>query len=390
MSIFASERPLLVTCPKGIPPILSGELLSLGFPLLGESMTGVETKGTLRDAMALNLHLRTAHRVLLLLDHLRAAHPQQLYQGLTAIPWEEYVPDDGYVSVTSSVINPSITDSRFANLKGKDAIVDRIRERIGRRPDSGPRRRGTVIHLSWWEDSCKVYLDTSGEPLSRRGYRKIPLRAPMQETLAAAVVLATGWDGQGTFLNPMCGSGTLAIEAALIALNRAPGGLRESFGFMHLKGYDESSWTELREGAQAAARESFPGRIIATDNSPSAIEAARRNAAMARVEDRLAFGVCDYAQTPVPEGGGVAVINPEYGRRLGEISKLERIYQGIGDFFKNRCMGYRGYVFTGNLHLAKKVGLRTSRRIPLFNGDIECRLLEYELYQGSRKAREVV
>jgi putative N6-adenine-specific DNA methylase len=214
----------------------------------------------------------------------------------------------------------------------------------------------------------------------------IPLRAPMQETLAAAVALATGWMGDGNFISPMCGSGTLAIEAALIGLGRAPGLVRNNYGLMHLKGFDESSWKIVRRKIRAEARDRLNGRIIATDISQQAVEAAKKNAITAGVERFIEFGVCDFSQTPVPNGGGVVVVNPEYGERMGEIEKLAGIYRGIGDFFKKKCNGYTGYVFTGNLDLAKKVGLRTKRKILFYNGPIECRLLEYDLYEGSRKS----
>ena len=183
----------------------------------------------------------------------------------------------------------------------------------------------------------------------------------------------------------MCGSGTLAIEAALIALDRAPGLLRSNYGFMHLKGFDESSWKTLRRKIRAEAKDRLDGRIIATDISQQAVEAAKKNAMTAGVDRFIEFGVCDFSETPVPTNGGVVILNPEYGERLGEIEKLKETYRKIGDFFKKKCQGYKGYVFTGNLDLAKKVGLRTKRRIPFYNGPIECRLLEYDLYEGSRK-----
>jgi putative N6-adenine-specific DNA methylase len=306
---------------------------------------------------------------------------------VSRIKWEDIILEDGYLCVTSSVETESIKDSRFANLKCKDAIVDRMNEKCGRRPDSGPKRDRTVIHLYWKDERCQVYLDTSGEPLSRRGYRRIPLKAPMQETLAAAVILATGWKGDGNFINPMCGSGTLSIEAALIALHKAPGLLRNNYGFMHLKGFDEPFWKALRKNAKGATRNRLKGKIIATDISEKAVEVAKKNAATAGVAQLMEFGVCNYSETPVPEGGGVVVLNPEYGERLGETEELKEVYKGMGDFFKKKCLGYKGYIFTGNLDLAKKVGLKTKRRIPFFNSNIECRLLEYDLYEGSKKSK---
>ena len=241
-----------------------------------------------------------------------------------------------------------------------------------------------MVHLYWHGNQSRLFLDTSGEPLSRRGYRKIPLGAPVQETLAAAIIAATGWNGADQFINPMAGSGTLAIESALIALGRAPGLLRSNYGFMHLKGFTPSFWEKLRKEARKQAKKSTHGRIIATDINPEAVEAARKNAMTAGVDQCIQFWTCDFWETPVPEGGGVIILNPPYGERMGEVRQLEKLYRGIGDFFKKKCQGYRGYIFTGNLSLAKKVGLRTGRRLPFYNGEIECRLLEYELYEGKR------
>jgi putative N6-adenine-specific DNA methylase len=379
---------ILITCPKGVPPFLKQELADLGFPFTAESVAGVETEGSIDDTLRLNLFLRTGHRVLYQLTECSAADADALYRAVNAIPWEDHIPADGYLCVTSSVDTSGIRDTRFASLKCKDAIVDRIRRQKGKRPDSGPERDRSVVHLYWKADRCVLYLDTSGEPLSRRGYRKIPLAAPMQETLAAAVVLATGWDGRDTFINPMCGSGTLAIEAALIGLGRPAGLLRSNFGFMHLLGFNEPLWRGVREDAQRRGRKHLPGKIIATDINPDAVEAARKNATTAGVEHLIDFRACDYAETPVPEGGGVVVMNPEYGERMGDAGELEAVYKGIGDFLKQKCRGYRGYVFTGNAGLAKKVGLKPGRAIPFFNSGIECRLLEYELYEGSRKAKK--
>jgi len=383
-----SKSRIVVTCAKGISSYLGEEILGLGFPILSEGISSIETEGSLEDTLKLNLFLRTGHRVLFLLKEFKARHPGELYQRVLGIPWEDYLSEDDTLCVTSSVDTETIRDSRFANVKCKDAIVDRFQQRVGKRPDSGPERNGAVVHLYWKASRCLVYFDTSGEPLSKRGYRKIPLEAPMQETLAAAVVLATEWKGEENFVNPMCGSGTLAIEAAGIAIGKAPGLLRSNFGFMHLKAYREEMWKELRKKARTQSKKTPSGKIVATDMRPEAVQAAKQNAMTAGVEHLVEFGVCDYSETPVPEPGGVIVLNPPYGERLGDRKQLEGLYQGIGDFFKKKCQGYRGYVFTGNLDLSKKVGLRTKRRLPFYNGEIECRLLEYELYEGSRKPKK--
>jgi putative N6-adenine-specific DNA methylase len=377
--------PLLISCARGIPPYAREELTAMGFPIVEELEAGVETTGTFHDAMRLNLFLHTGNRVLLELSRFKVRQPDDLYQHLLTIPWETLIPDDGYFTVTSFINTAAIRDDRFANVKTKDAIVDRIREKTGKRPNSGNDRTGTVVFLYWNQGNAKIYLDTSGEALSRRGYRKIPMLAPMQETLAAAIVRATGWTGEGHFLNPMCGSGTLAIEAALFAQNRAPGLLRSNFGFMHIKGFDDEAWQKIRTEARALPKRKFNGRIIASDIRADAIEAARQNARTAGVEQLIEFEICDFADSPVPEGGGVVVLNPEYGERMGEEELLKPVYRGIGDFFKKQCQGYMGFVFTGNMALGKGIGLRHCRRILFFNSNIECRLLGFALYAGSKK-----
>ena len=186
------------------------------------------------------------------------------------------------------------------------------------------------------------------------------------------------------FLDPMCGSGTLAIEGALIAMNRAPGSMRKNFGFMHLQPYREETWKEMKRAARTAELPRPPSRVIATDISPAMIEAAQKNAELAGVAEFLEFAVCDFSETEVPPAPGGIIVNPEYGERLGDVDRLESVYKGLGDFLKKKGDGYWGYIFTGNLPLARRIGLRSARRLTLFNANIECRLLEFELYTGTR------
>jgi len=390
LSLFDEVRPILVTCPKALPPFLAAEMAALGLP--GREMAaGVLTKGDMADCMRLNLRLRTGHRVLLELARLNAPDPDALADELGRIAWEDIIPADGHLTIDGSVKNEHVRDARFVNQKAKDAIVDRIAARKGRRPDSGPDPIGAALFLHWRDDALTVYIDTTGAPLSRRGYRKMPHKAPLQETLAAGIVLATKFnEGGGHFLSPMCGSGTLAIEAALIALNRAPGLLRQGFAFQHLLGFDAERYAQLRREANQAATKHYTGRIIASDIDPEAVAAARQNARTAGVEEHIEFQVADFRESLVPEplptgATGVCVLNPEYGARLGDSPRLEPVYAGIGDFFKQRLPGWRGFILTGNPELAKRVGLKPRRKTPFFNAKIECRLLEYELYQGTRR-----
>jgi len=378
------QNTILVTCAPGLAEYLETELAELGFKIDASHSGGITIKGTGADAMMLNLRLRTAYNVLYLLKEFRCSDADQLYKIINAMPWEGMISPDEYLTVVSRVKTPAIDNSMFASMKVKDAIVDRISSKLGERPDSGPERDCLVYNLYWRGDRCWLYLNTSGRKLSDRGYRKMPFMAPMRECLAAGVVMATGYDGSVPFVNPMCGSGTLAIEAALIGAQRACGLLRRNFGFMHELGFDKDRWQQIRHAAgKLGGKDIAP--IIATDISEQAVECARKNAMTAGVEHLIDFKVCDYSETAVPEGPGIVVFNPEYGFRLGDTEQLEPLYKGMGDFMKQNCQGYMGYIFTGNMALAKKVGLRAKRRLIFWNGDIECRLLKYELYAGSRK-----
>ena len=286
--------------------------------------------------------------------------------------------------VISVVDNPTIRDSRFANLRVKDAIVDRIRRVCGRRPDSGPLRDKLVFYLFWQQDEVKIYLDTSGPTLAQRDYRLDPGKAPLRETLAAALIMASGWNGSKNFINPMCGSGTLAIEAALIAQKRIPGLLRQSYSFQSLVGFKNMDLLALKATAMREARPDRKIRLIATDIDPEMIKVAKENAVRAEVDDVIEFLVCDFAETPIPQGGGVLICNPEYGHRLGEEEELKVTYRRFGDFLKQSATGYEAFIFSGNRNLLKEVGLRADRRWSFDNGGIACDLDAYPLYSGSR------
>ena len=386
MNLFTEKSTIIITCHKRITPYLEDEVKQLGFSIDSSFITGISITGTITDCIKLNLNLRCASQVLYSLKNFNADNADDIYNNLVDYEWENILPDPGYFSITSNVNNPTINNSMFANLRVKDAIVDRIRDKRGSRPSTGSELTGTVIHLFWKNEDATIFVDTSGDSLARHGYRKIPGLAPMLEGLAAATIYATRWDKVSPFINPMCGSGTLAIEAAMLATNRVPGLFRTNYAFMHLQGYDESVY--LKEDALLEEQiTDVPGlKIIATDISAKAIENARKNAIAAGVEKLIDFEVCEFAETDVPvDAAGVMMINPEYGERLGEISALEETYKRIGDFMKKSCGGYFGYVFTGNMELAKKIGLKAKRRIEFYNSTIDCRLLEYELYSGTRR-----
>tara|TARA_B100000315_G_C14553827_1_gene577181 strand:- start:650 stop:1819 length:1170 start_codon:yes stop_codon:yes gene_type:complete len=379
------KQNLLITCGREISPYLCKEVQDLGFKVESQHSTGVIISASLKEAMKLNFCLRTALNVLCLLKQITCRNADELYKQMSSIAWEELIEPSEYVSVSSRVNNPTIKTSVFASQKAKDAIVDRIAQKCGSRPNAGVEKENVVINLFWKDEKCWIYLNTSGRKLSDRNYRKIPYKAPMQEALAATLLKAANYDGSAILVNPMCGSGTIAIEAALIALGKAPASLRSNFGFMHIKGFDSQNWIDLRKQLSVALKKKPDFKIIASDIDKEAIEMAKRNAKTAGVDHCIEFHVCDFKDTPIPQEKGIVIFNPEYGQRLGNQRQLETTYKEMGDFLKQKCSGFTGYIFTGNMALAKCVGLRASKRLIFFNARIECRLLEYQLYCGTKR-----
>jgi len=408
MNIWKDTYPLIISCARGLVPQTTKELLRLGFKIIDSTENTVVVRGGMRDMMTLNLQLRTAHRVLVPLLRTQCGNLRFFYNDIASIEWENLLEPDGYFTVNSVVHNDTIRDTRLPSLTAKDAIVDRMRDHCGGRPDSGRETIGAAVFIYWQDNELIVYIDTTGEPLSKRGYRKLPGSAPMQETLAAGCILASDWDANTPFISPMCGSGTPAIEAVLLALNRAPGSFKSHFAFMALKGYrltipgeragtsvrqrfgasPELIWKDMVATARAQERRVNMPQIIATDISPEAVETAQMNAIAAGVSEHITFGVCDFAATKLPPPPGVIFMNPEYGERLGADKDLEPLYRRIGDFLKQKCIGYKGCILTGNMEMSRKIGLRSSQRVPFFNGPIECRMVVFDLYEGRQTEEE--
>lgn len=386
MNLFSTKSRIIVTCSNRLSPFLQQEIEALGFVPVRIFKTGVELSGDLHDCIRLNLNLRCASQVLYSLKEFKANNANDLYNFLLTVAWEELIPANGYFSISSNVSNETITNNLFANVKVKDAIADRFRNKTGSRPDSGSELNAAVIHLYWKEDLAEIFIDTTGETLSKHGYRKIPGKAPMLESLAAATLLATKWDRKSAFLNPMCGSGTVAIEAAMLASNRKPGLYRSNYSFMHICGYEQVFYDREFKLLEQQVKEVAGLRIIASDISEDAVNISKVNAGIAGVEEMIEFEVCDFEKSTIPENeAGVIYFNPEYGDRLGDEIELEETYGKLGDFLKQKCKGYTGYIFTGNLELAKKIGLKPKRRIEFYTSKIDCRLFEYELYAGTRE-----
>ena len=399
MKLFTDKNyPIIVSCAKELSRWVEIELLDMGYKIVEVTENTVVVRGDMRDVMRLNLHLRCAHRVLVPLLRADCRNIRDLYELAYSIDWENLLEADGYFSVSSIVHNYTIRDTRLPSLYTKDAIADRMRDKCQRRPDSGGANIGAAVFVYWEKNQVIIYLDTSGEPLSKRGYRKIPGSAPMQETLAAACLMGMGWKGDKPFLSPMCGSGTPAIEAAMIALNRAPGSLKGHFAFQSIKGYNriipgesapnvaprqcagaspEQIWKEIILEAKAKEKKDGIPKIIATDISPEAVENAHSNAIAAGVAQYIEFKACDFADTPIPEDKGAIFFNPEYGIRLGTFEELAPIYERIGKFLSEKLNGWTGALITGNPDLARLVDLYYKTRIPFFNGPIDCRLFIY-------------
>src|SRR5574344_17412 len=402
------DYPIIVSCAKELSKWTEVELRDLGYEPIEVTENTVVIRGSMRDIMRLNLELRTAHRVLVPLLRKECRDIKDLYQAANSIDWENLLEADGYFSVFSIVHNYTIRDTRLPSLYTKDAIVDRMRDKCQRRPDSGGENKGAAVFVYWERDEVIIYLDTSGEPLSKRGYRKIPGSAPLQETLAAACIMALHWDGKSPFLSPMCGSGTPAIEAVMMAMHKAPGSLKAHFAFQSVKDFGriipgekaptvaprqhtgaspEQIWKELVLEAKAKeVTENLP-KVVATDISPEAVGNARTNAIAPRVAPYIEFKTCDFADTPIPatpndqqpstNSKGVVFFNPEYGIRLGDPLELAPIYERIGTFMNEKCRGWTGGLITGNADLANLVNLYYKTRVPFFNGPIDCRLFIY-------------
>ena len=399
MRIWTDKNyPIIVSCAKELSRWTEVEVLEMGYKPIEVTENTVVVRGSMRDVMKLNLRLRTAHRVLVPLLRTRCRNIRDLYEAALSIDWENLIEADGYFSVSSIVHNNTIRDTRLPSLYTKDAIADRMRERCQRRPDSGGENIGSAVFVYWERDEVVIYLDTSGEPLSKRGYRKIPGSAPMQETLAAACIMAMKWNKRDPFLSPMCGSGTPAIEAAMMAMNKAPGSLKGHFAFQSIKDYTriipgekaprvaprqragaspEQIWKEmLLEAGDEESASDMP-EIVATDISPEAVENAHSNAIAAGVAPYITFKACDFAESPIPSGKGCVFFNPEYGIRLGTYEELAPVYERIGTFMNEKCRGWTGGLITGNPDLARLVNLYYKIRVPFFNGPIDCRLFIY-------------
>jgi putative N6-adenine-specific DNA methylase len=368
------------TCARGIEPVLADELRALGAAAVEPGRGGVAFAGDRALLYQANLWLRTPIRVLMPVLTAPVASPDELYDAVRSVDWAHYLTPEHTLAVDCNVRDSQITHSKYAALRTKDAICDQFVERYGRRPSVDVEQPLIPLNLHIYRNEAVLSLDSSGESLHKRGYRPILTRAPLNEALAAALVLLTGWRGDTAFADPLCGSGTLPIEAAWLALRRPSGLTRRRFAFQSWLDYDVGLWTRLRDEARRGVRKELPAPVVGSDVRRDAVEWSRTNARAAGIGHLVRFEVKDVRDFRPPDGPpGVIVCNPPYGERVGEEKELEGLYRTLGEVLRERCAGWTAHVFTGNARLARHLGLRPADEVPLYNGKIPCRLLRFDL-----------
>ncbi len=383
----------VATTLPGLEAVLSRELETVGVSDVEPLRSAVRFSADHQRLYSANLRVRTALRILVPIARFAAPSTDQLYQECLSVPWQRYLSPSSTFAVRALSSSPAGDDPRFVALRVKDALVDAMRKRFGRRPNVDVRSPDVQITIHWDQGGVVVNLDSSGESLHRRGYRSERTEAPLSEVLGAGMVLLSGWDRQSTLYNPMCGSGTIAIEAALIGADIAPGLLRLRFGFQSWKDYDEALWKRLQAEAVEQARTSSSrsgegsrhSPVIAGDIDPEAVRVAVRNLERTGFTDLVRVMRRDLLEQEPPAAVGehpVVVINPPYGKRLQE-PEIETLYARIGDRLKEWYPGWDAWIISGNRAAMKRIGLRTAARIPLFNGPIECRYHHYPLYRSA-------
>jgi putative N6-adenine-specific DNA methylase len=373
-------RRYFATCARGLEPILADELNNLKADHVKPGRGGVHFEGGQVLLYQANLWLRTAIRVLWPIAEADVHSPDELYEVVRTVDWSQYLTPEHTIAVDCNVRDSQITHSKYAALKTKDAICDQFLEHVGRRPSVDVAQPMVGLNLHIYKDHAVLSLESSGESLHKRGYRTILSKAPLNEALAAGLVYLSGWRQDTPFVDPLCGSGTLPIEAAWIALHRPPGLTRRRFGFQSWMDFDVELWTGLRDEARRGVHKHLPAAIAGSDRRRDAIQLSRTNARAAGVGHLVRFeqkAVRDFR--PPDDPPGTILCNPPYGERVGEELDLKALYQLLAHILRERCAGWRACVFTGNARLARLIDLPTTEEVALFNGKIPCRLLKYDL-----------
>lgn len=374
---------LFVTCPRGLEAPLSQELEQLKCQDIRAVDGGVACKGGMEQVYRVNLHSRTASRVLLRLTKSGYRNEQDIYKAAKNIRWTDWFDLEQTFKVKVEGKRAQVKSLDFVGLKIKDAVCDVFRDACGARPSVGKIRPDIRIHAFIDERDIQIFIDTSGEALFKRGYRQDTGEAPMRENLAAGLLLLAGYDGSQPFQDPFCGSGTIVIEAAWIATRRAPGLMRR-FGFEKLKNFDAALWKKLQHEAETQIRPA-PAPISGSDNDRHMIRAAVANAQAAEVDTFIRFEVKD-AQDTRPNGeGGILISNPPYGVRLAEVQALQALYPQLGAWLKQHYAGWLAGMFTGDRDMPKFMRLSPKRKIPLYNGNLDCRLFLMDMVKGSNR-----
>ena len=383
MSSSPSEHRFFAPCPRGLEHLLAAELTALGARAPQSTAGGVAFSGSWETCYRANLWSRIASRVLWRVAEFAYAGEDEVYRATRALAWPRLFGVARSLRVNVSAQHSPLKSIEFITLRIKDAVCDRFRDELGRRPSADRASPEVRVHAFLETQRATLYLDTSGEPLFKRGWRSARVDAPLRENLAAGIILLTGWRPEEPLLDPMCGAGTLLVEAAAIARGRAPGAQR-SFGFQRLAAYDAALWERIASEPHAPA--AAPLRLYGSDLDARALAAARRNLAAAGVERWVQLERADVLQRQAPQPAGVLVANPPYGERLGSADELARFYPRLGDALKRRFAGWRCHLFTADLRLPKLIRLQPARRVPLYNGALECRLYEFPIVAGSARA----
>ena len=369
----------------GFEDILAKELLMLGAQNVEQGVRMVSFVGDKGFMYKANLALRTALKILKPIYHFRAYNDQSLYKGIQGVDWSQYLSANDTFVVDVTLHSDHFNHSQFVALKTKDAIVDQFRDKFGKRPDIDKDYPDVRINIHIHNDQCSVALDTSGASLHHRGYRSATNIAPINEVLAAGMLLLSGWDGQGDFLDPMCGSGTILAEAAMIACNIPANINRKEFGFEKWKDWDNDLFDVIVESLMKKVKE-FHYTITGYDKAPSAVSKAKDNIRNANLDDYIMISQENFFDTQKRSRGPLhMVFNPPYGERLD--IDMERFYREIGDTLKQSYPNTNAWFITANLDALKFVGLKPSRKIKLFNGKLEARLVKYEMYEGSKRTK---
>ncbi|HEX8658541.1 MAG TPA: THUMP domain-containing protein [Hymenobacter sp.] len=380
---------LTATTQFGLEELLADELYDLGADITHIGSRAVEFIGDHRLLYEVALWSRLSMRLLRPFAAFYAADEKALYREVSRIDWQDFLGPGQTFAITAVVNRSTFEHSLFVAQLTKDAIVDQFRARTGERPSVDTRTPDIRLHLRMSENEVILSLDAAGDSLHRRGYRQHTNEAPLNEVLAAGLVRLSGWDGKKPLIDPLCGSGTILTEAGLLAQRIAPGLFHQGkFGFENWYDFDPALWNQVREEAKSQRLEEPQAYLAGSDLDPKVIEMAAANITAAGLEDCIRLSVRDVkdAVPPKNQEPGVLITNPPYGERIGEEAEMAALYQTIGNTFKANFQGYDAFVLTGNLEAAKSIGLKTARRTPLFNGPIDCRLLKYELYRGSRRA----